>query len=86
MGQYLHEGKQLTFSSARKMMSWAVPLGSGGYRLYSKGASEVIVARSKSELNQNGKIQPLGSTSKESLANVGEQCSPRNEVFGTGIP
>jgi len=54
LGQHLSEGKQFTFSSVRKMMSWAVPLENGGYRLYSKGASEVILSLCTSEI-MNGK-------------------------------
>ena len=30
LGEFLAEGKQIGFSSARKMMSWAVPLEEGG--------------------------------------------------------
>jgi Ca2+ transporting ATPase len=45
LGEYLVLGKQFGFSSARKMMSWAVPREEGGYRLYCKGAQEVILAR-----------------------------------------
>jgi Ca2+ transporting ATPase len=45
LGEFLAMGKQFEFSSARKMMSWAVPLENGGYRLYCKGASEVVLAR-----------------------------------------
>ena len=33
-------GKPFLFSSARKMMSWAVRRPNGGFRIYSKGASE----------------------------------------------
>ena len=39
------EGKLFMFSSARKMMSWAVKRPGGGYRLYAKGASEIILGR-----------------------------------------
>jgi Ca2+ transporting ATPase len=67
LARFLGEGKQFDFTSARKMMSWAVPvpkcdastlsttgqkrmMGSskphgGGFRIYSKGASEVIASR-----------------------------------------
>ena len=46
LSAFLAEGKQIGFSSARKMMSWAVPRPEGGgHRLYSKGASEVLIAR-----------------------------------------
>ena len=39
------EGKPFMFSSARKMMSWAVPTATG-YRIYCKGASEINLAPS----------------------------------------
>ena len=41
----LSRGQPFMFSSARKMMSWAVPLKGGGYRLFSKGASEIVISR-----------------------------------------
>ena len=44
----------MMFSSARKMMSWAVPLPGGGWRLYSKGASEVILSRCSTRLTPGG--------------------------------
>ena len=34
-----------TFNSARKSMSTAIPLEKGGFRLYSKGASEIIMKK-----------------------------------------
>ena len=46
LAEYMSEGKQFGFSSARKMMSWAVPdETTGGFRLYCKGAQEVIGQR-----------------------------------------
>ena len=36
LGEFLSEGKMFGFSSARKMMSWAVPTEDGGYRIYCK--------------------------------------------------
>ena len=39
------EGWTQIFSSARKMMSYAVPLGDGKWRLYVKGGSDVIFER-----------------------------------------
>jgi len=45
LGEFLALGKQYEFTSARKMMSWAVPREDGGYRVYCKGASEVVLAR-----------------------------------------
>jgi P-type Ca2+ transporter type 2B len=45
LGEFLAQGHHYEFSSARKMMSWAVPRVDGGYRLYCKGASEVVLGR-----------------------------------------
>lgn len=73
--EHLHEGKQLTFSSARKMMSWAVPLASGGYRIYSKGASEVIVNRCISKLDSRGSTVPIRDN--KALAEIGVQYARR---------
>lgn len=44
LGEFLALGKQFEFSSASKMMSWAVPTATG-YRLYCKGAAEVVLSR-----------------------------------------
>jgi Ca2+ transporting ATPase len=45
LGMYLSQGKHIEFTSARKIMSWAVPMDDGTYRLYCKGAQEVIMSR-----------------------------------------
>ena len=37
--------KVYTFNSARKSMSTVVPLGVGGFRLFTKGASEMVVRK-----------------------------------------
>lgn len=37
--------KVFTFNSARKSMSTVIPLESGGYRVYTKGASEIILGK-----------------------------------------
>lgn len=50
LAAHLCEGKQFMFTSARKMMSWAVPIEGGGYRLYSKGATEIVLSRCTSIL------------------------------------
>jgi len=76
LGESLHEGKLLNFSSGRKMMSWAVPLAEGGYRLYSKGASEVILARCTSEMNGDTIVKLTAANSK-SLVTTAEQYARR---------
>lgn len=56
LGKFLALGKQFEFSSSRKMMSWAVPRDEGGYRLYCKGASEVVLGRCSKFLNQDAVV------------------------------
>jgi len=63
---YLEEGKLFMFSSARKMMSWAVPTESGGFRLYSKGATEVLLSRCSSILRDG----PVHGCSPEIMTEV----------------
>jgi len=75
LGEHLHEGKQLAFSSARKMMSWAVPLAAGGYRIYSKGAAEVVVNRCVSKLESNGSVAKIKD--KTTMTDVAVQYSRR---------
>jgi Ca2+ transporting ATPase len=77
IGEYLHEGKHINFSSARKMMSWAVPSDNGGYRIYSKGAAEVILERCTSELSRNGECDPLTEKSVKVLSSTIEQYARR---------
>jgi len=48
------EGVCRNFTSSRKMMSWAVPRKEGGYRVYVKGASEVILDRCTQEFSEGG--------------------------------
>ena len=48
--------KVYTFNSARKNMSTIVPLDSGGFRVYTKGASEIIMKKCSfivGEVNMN---------------------------------
>ena len=85
LADQLSTGKQVAFTSARKMMSWAVPLtdgaNEGGYRIYSKGASEVILDRCNREVSQGGNevsltedgVQTLNATA-EAYARRGMRC------------
>ena len=79
LADQLSKGKQLAFTSARKMMSWAVPLedGTRGYRVYSKGASEVILDRCSRELDQYGKEVSLTSEGVETLVSTSETYARR---------
>ena len=51
--------KVYTFNSARKSMSTAIRLPGGGYRLYSKGASEMLLGRCTTCIGGNGEIKPF---------------------------
>lgn len=68
LGDYLSLGKQLEFTSARKMMSWAVPLEGGGYRVYCKGAQEAILARSHKYINESGQEVELTAEDREKFS------------------
>jgi Ca2+ transporting ATPase len=59
LGEFLSMGKQFGFSSARKMMSWAVPREEGGYRLFCKGAQEVILARCEKYVAADNTVKEL---------------------------
>jgi len=60
-------GKPFMFSSKRKMMSWAVPLPRGGYRVYCKGASEIVIARCDAMLSASGEAAPLSDAKRQQL-------------------
>jgi len=46
--------KQFPFSSQRKKMSWVVPLASGGFRLFTKGAPTYVINYAKDALAPDG--------------------------------
>jgi len=76
MVQFLSEGKQFEFSSARKMMSWAVPRLEGGYRIYCKGASEVIFNRCTRVLLNIGEVS-LSDDHRAAIAKTAEKYAQR---------
>ena len=49
--------KVYTFNSARKSMSTIVPLDSGGFRVYTKGASEIIMKKCSFVVGEKGNIE-----------------------------
>jgi len=77
LAEYLVEGKQIQFTSARKMMSWAVPKVAGGYRVYSKGASEVILARCNRQLSRSSDDEELTESLRQDILNCGEVYARR---------
>lgn len=56
-----------SFSSARKAMSTLVPTGVDSYRLFNKGAAEVVLDRCAMVLNPQGDAVPLVAEEKERL-------------------
>jgi len=75
LSEFLVEGKQIEFSSARKMMSWAVPKIEGGYRIYCKGASEVVLARCTHQLT--GSTPAIDDEARQRILGVGEAYNRR---------
>ncbi|KAJ7391328.1 ATPase, Ca transporting, plasma membrane [Desmophyllum pertusum] len=59
--------KVYTFNSARKSMTTAVRLPGGGFRIYSKGASEIILGRCTSIIGKNGEIRPFTAADSEKM-------------------
>ena len=80
LSEFLVEGKQFQFTSARKMMSWAVPLIQGGYRIYCKGATEVLIARCNhhfTKLSSTDDAIELNDESRQGILGVGEMYARR---------
>jgi magnesium-transporting ATPase (P-type) len=48
--------KVFTFNSARKSMSTIIPLEGGGFRIYTKGASEIILKKCAFALGEGGRV------------------------------
>lgn len=59
--------KVYTFNSARKSMTTAVRLPGGGFRIYSKGASEIILGRCSSIIGKDGEIRPFTAADSEKM-------------------
>ncbi|XP_071745596.1 LOW QUALITY PROTEIN: plasma membrane calcium-transporting ATPase 2 [Lepeophtheirus salmonis] len=57
--------KVYTFNSARKSMSTIIPLEKGGYRVYTKGASEIIMKKCSFILGEGGKVDKFTCSSQE---------------------
>ena len=70
LAEFLSEGKQYGFSSARKMMSWAVPRPEGGYRLYTKGAQEVMLARCSSFVAGDARPEELTQDKRNEMTHI----------------
>ncbi|CAI4224436.1 unnamed protein product [Auanema sp. JU1783] len=59
--------KVYTFNSVRKSMSTVIHRPEGGYRVFSKGASEIITKRCKYFLGKDGKLQSFTASDADKL-------------------
>ncbi|KAE9350600.1 Plasma membrane calcium-transporting ATPase 2 [Phytophthora rubi] len=63
------------FSSEKKSMAAIVRRGDGGYRLYSKGAAEVILARATKFIDIDGNVQVLTTIKRDELNHIIRQMA-----------
>ncbi|XP_044161754.1 plasma membrane calcium-transporting ATPase 3 isoform X1 [Bufo gargarizans] len=59
--------KVYTFNSVRKSMSTVVCLPNGGFRLYSKGASEIVLKKCSNVLNAAGELQTFRPRDRDEM-------------------
>ncbi|XP_004425207.1 PREDICTED: plasma membrane calcium-transporting ATPase 4 isoform X3 [Ceratotherium simum simum] len=59
--------KVYTFNSVRKSMSTVIEKPSGGYRMYSKGASEIILRKCNRILDKKGEAVPFKNKDRDEM-------------------
>lgn len=59
--------KVYTFNSVRKSMSTVIQKPGGGYRMYSKGASEIILRKCNRILDKNGEAVPFKNKDRDEI-------------------
>merc|ERR1719150_1188820 len=59
--------KVYTFNSARKSMSTIIPLDTGGFRVYTKGASEIVMKKCSFLLAENGRVDSFTAQHQDRL-------------------
>ncbi|XP_016070335.1 PREDICTED: plasma membrane calcium-transporting ATPase 4 isoform X1 [Miniopterus natalensis] len=59
--------KVYTFNSVRKSMSTVIQKPSGGYRMYSKGASEIILRKCNRILDKKGEAMPFKNKDRDEM-------------------
>ncbi|XP_040317943.1 plasma membrane calcium-transporting ATPase 4 isoform X6 [Herpailurus yagouaroundi] len=59
--------KVYTFNSVRKSMSTVIEKPSGGYRMYSKGASEIILRKCNRILDKKGEVVPFKNKDRDEI-------------------
>ncbi|XP_060619160.2 plasma membrane calcium-transporting ATPase 3 isoform X7 [Anolis sagrei] len=59
--------KVYTFNSVRKSMSTVICMPDGGYRLFSKGASEIVLKKCTNILNSNGELRAFRPRDRDEM-------------------
>ncbi|XP_039217275.1 plasma membrane calcium-transporting ATPase 3 isoform X4 [Crotalus tigris] len=59
--------KVYTFNSVRKSMSTVICMPDGGYRLFSKGASEIVLRKCTNVLNSNGELRAFRPRDRDEM-------------------
>ncbi|XP_072847529.1 plasma membrane calcium-transporting ATPase 3 isoform X2 [Pogona vitticeps] len=59
--------KVYTFNSVRKSMSTVICMPDGGYRLFSKGASEILLKKCTNILNSNGELRAFRPRDRDEM-------------------
>ncbi|KAM4695756.1 plasma membrane calcium-transporting ATPase 3 isoform 1-T1 [Rhinophrynus dorsalis] len=59
--------KVYTFNSVRKSMSTVICLPNGGFRLYSKGASEIVLKKCSNILNNSGELRTFRPRDRDEM-------------------
>ena len=59
--------KVFTFNSSRKSMTTVVPLVGGGFRIYTKGASEMVLSKCTFITGAGGKVTPFGERDQQDV-------------------
>lgn len=77
--------KVFTFNSARKSMSTVLPLPGGGYRLYTKGASEIVLAKCTHIMTENGRIATLSDVDRKEILTKVVQNMASNALRTIGL-
>jgi len=62
--------KVYTFNSVRKSMSTVIEKPSGGYRMYSKGASEIILRKCNRILDKKGEVMPFKNKDRDEMVHT----------------
>lgn len=59
--------KVFTFNSARKSMSTVIKHADGSFTMYTKGASEIIIKKCSTVMNEEAEVIPFGSTDRDNV-------------------